>query len=61
MSSPGIKTVIEEENMERLSAGDKLLCSACQMTVFWIQNQLRQKETKDRVLNYVNEVVYFEI
>ncbi|KAK8564759.1 hypothetical protein V6N12_058341 [Hibiscus sabdariffa] len=52
-----IKTVIEKENMEEeLSVGDKVLCTACQMTVIWIQNQLKQKQTKDRVLNYVNEL-----
>ena len=60
LCSTGIKTVVEKENLEGLSAGDKLLCTACQMTVIWIQNQLREKETKDRVLNYVNEVTYFE-
>ncbi|XWS42279.1 hypothetical protein CRYUN_Cryun16bG0001300 [Craigia yunnanensis] len=58
--STGIKTVVEKKSLEGLSAGDKLLCAACQMTVIWIQNQLREKETKDRVLNYVNEVTYFE-
>ncbi|XWS58047.1 hypothetical protein CRYUN_Cryun08bG0001600 [Craigia yunnanensis] len=58
--STGINTVVEKENMEGLSAGDKLLCTACQMTVIWIQNQLRQKETKDRVLNYVHEVINFQ-
>ncbi|XVF31531.1 hypothetical protein REPUB_Repub16aG0153700 [Reevesia pubescens] len=52
----GIKTVVDKENMEGLSAGDKVLCTACQMTVIWIQNQLRQKETKDKVLDYVNEL-----
>ncbi|KAB2018630.1 hypothetical protein ES319_D08G242600v1 [Gossypium barbadense] len=54
--SSGIKTVVEKENMEGLSAGDQLLCTTCQMTVFWIQSQLKQKGTKDTVLNYVNEL-----
>ncbi|KAA3468748.1 Asparticase [Gossypium australe] len=52
----GIKTVVEKENMEELSAKDQLLCTTCQMTVFWIQSQLKQKGTKDAVLNYVNEL-----
>ncbi|KAA3468749.1 Asparticase [Gossypium australe] len=54
--SSGIKTVVEKENMEELSAKDQLLCTTCQMTVFWIQSQLKQKGTKDAVLNYVNEL-----
>ncbi|KAK6242909.1 hypothetical protein QUC31_009318 [Theobroma cacao] len=54
--STGIETVVDKKNMEGLSAGDKVLCTACEMTVIWIQSQLRQKETKDRVLNYVNEL-----
>ncbi|XVE63177.1 hypothetical protein DITRI_Ditri06bG0179200 [Diplodiscus trichospermus] len=58
MSSTGIKTVVEKENVEGLSAGDKLLCAACQMTVIWIRNQLKQQGTKDKVLNYVNEVIF---
>lgn len=32
------------------------MCSACEMTVVWMQNQLRQNETQDRILNYAYEV-----
>ncbi|KAJ4721763.1 Aspartic proteinase [Melia azedarach] len=54
--STGIETVVEKENMEGLSAGDTALCTACEMTVIWVQNQLRQKQTKEKVLSYVNEL-----
>lgn len=47
--------VTEKEQME-LSARDTPLCSSCQMLVLWIQNQLKQKSTKERVFNYVNQV-----
>ncbi|OMP09425.1 Peptidase A1 [Corchorus olitorius] len=47
-SSSGIKTVVDKE--------DKVVCMTCQMTVIWIQNQLRQEETKDKILDYVNEL-----
>lgn len=47
--------VIEKEQSE-LTARDTPLCSSCQMLVLWIQNQLKQKQTKDRVFNYVNQV-----
>ncbi|GMY22164.1 aspartic proteinase-like isoform X1 [Fagus crenata] len=51
-----IKTVVEKENMKGILPKDDLLCTACEMTVIWIQSQLRQKGTKDKVLQYVNEL-----
>ncbi|XP_060667815.1 aspartic proteinase [Ziziphus jujuba] len=51
--SAGIKQVVEEENKE---VGDTALCTACEMLVVWVQNQLKQKGTKEKVLNYVNEL-----
>jgi phytepsin len=53
--SAEIKMVTEKEQPE-LSARDTPLCSSCQMLVIWIQNQLKQKGTKDRVFNYVNQL-----
>lgn len=32
------------------------MCSVCEMTVVWMQNQLRQNQTKERIMNYINEV-----
>lgn len=51
-----IETVVERENRKGKSVGDDFLCSACEMTVAWVQNQLRQEETKEQVLNYVNKL-----
>ncbi|KDO45252.1 hypothetical protein CISIN_1g010486mg [Citrus sinensis] len=51
--STGIKTVVEKENV---SAGDSAVCSACEMAVVWVQNQLKQKQTKEKVLSYINEL-----
>jgi len=53
--SAGIEMVTEKEQGE-LTARDNPLCSSCQMLVLWIQNQLKQKATKDRVFNYVNQL-----
>lgn len=50
-----IKTVVDGEK-ENLSAGDDFTCSACEMLVVWVQNQLKQKETKDSVFDYVNQL-----
>lgn len=38
--------------------GDDLVCTACEMLVVWVQNQLKQKGTKDQVFDYVNQVIY---
>ncbi|GMH13118.1 hypothetical protein Nepgr_014959 [Nepenthes gracilis] len=54
--SIGIKTVIERENRKNSSVADDFLCTACEMAVVWIQNQLRQEVTKEKVLNYINEL-----
>lgn len=41
-----------------ISAGlqSDAMCSACEMAVVWMQNQLRQNQTKEHILNYINEV-----
>lgn len=53
--SSNIKTVVEKENSWEASSGD-VLCTACELAVVWVQNQLKQKETKETVLNYVNQL-----
>ncbi|KAM5560882.1 aspartic proteinase-like [Rosa sericea] len=54
--SAGIETVIEREDGKESSVGDSALCTACEMAVVWAQNQLRQKGTKERVLQYIDEL-----
>lgn len=57
-ASSRIRTVVEEdESLKEISArNNSMSCSACEMTVFWIQTQLKQKQAKDKILNYVNEL-----
>ncbi|KAH7867172.1 hypothetical protein Vadar_029900 [Vaccinium darrowii] len=55
-ASANIKQVVEEENKEHISVGDDLVCTACEMLVVWVQNQLKQKGTKDQVFDYVNRL-----
>lgn len=31
-------------------------CSACEMAVVWMQNQLGQNQTRDQILSYINNV-----
>lgn len=46
-----------DENEGKSSDGLRdAMCSACEMTVVWMQNQLRQNQTKERIINYINEV-----
>ncbi|XP_009801963.1 cyprosin [Nicotiana tabacum] len=53
--SSNIRSVVERET-EGSSVGEAPLCTACEMAVVWMQNQLKQKETKERVLEYVNQL-----
>lgn len=53
----GIESVVDEKNTAKSSGIlEDARCSACEMAVVWMQNQLRQNQTQDRILNYVNEV-----
>lgn len=52
----GIESVVDEGN-GMWSGRNDAMCSTCEMTVVWMQNQLRQNQTQDRILNYVNEVI----
>ena len=46
-----------DENAGKSSDGLRdAMCPACEMMVVWMQNQLRQNQTKERIMNYINEV-----
>jgi len=36
--------------------GSDLMCAACEMAVVWMENQLRENATKDRILAYANQL-----
>ncbi|KAH1035263.1 hypothetical protein GLYMA_20G090900v4 [Glycine max] len=48
--------MVTEKEQRELSTEDTALCTSCQMLVVWIQNQLKQKKTKEIVFNYVNQL-----
>lgn len=52
----GIQSVVDEGNERSSGVLDDAMCSACEMTVAWMQNQLKQNRTQDQILDYVNEV-----
>ncbi|KAF8409592.1 hypothetical protein HHK36_005670 [Tetracentron sinense] len=55
--SMGIQSVVDDKNSGKSLGGQQdTRCSACEMTVIWMQNQLRQNQTQDHILNYINEL-----
>ncbi|XP_057958305.1 aspartic proteinase-like [Malania oleifera] len=55
-ASYGTDTVIENNNADGLSVDENALCAFCEMTVFWIQVQLKHHKTKEIVMKHVNEL-----
>ena len=56
----GIESVVHQSSGKVSSGIRDAMCPACEMAVVWMQNQLKQNQTQDRILNYVNEVEYAE-
>ncbi|THG15443.1 hypothetical protein TEA_028427 [Camellia sinensis var. sinensis] len=54
--SMGIESVVDGKNSGRTTGLHDATCAACEMAVVWMQNQLRQNQTQDRILTYVNEL-----
>ncbi|KAL6992825.1 phytepsin [Sarracenia purpurea var. burkii] len=54
--SMGIESVVDEKKHDKSTLLHDAMCTACEMTVVWMQNQLSQNQTQDRILNYVNEL-----
>ncbi|WCJ20203.1 Aspartic proteinase [Euphorbia peplus] len=54
--SMGIESVVDEKNDVSSGGVGDAMCSACEMTVVWMQHQLLQNQTQDRILDYVNEL-----
>ncbi|XP_057525227.1 aspartic proteinase A1-like isoform X2 [Amaranthus tricolor] len=55
-TSIGIKSVVDV-NVGKSSGGfHDSMCTACEMAVVWMQNQLRQNQTEERILDYANQL-----
>ncbi|KAJ0091983.1 hypothetical protein Patl1_24716 [Pistacia atlantica] len=57
--SSDIATVIQNKTSEGPSVDESVLCTFCEMVVFWIQMQINQQKTKETVFKYVNESCSF--
>ncbi|KAJ4703925.1 Aspartic proteinase [Melia azedarach] len=54
--SMGIESVVDENNGKSSGVLHDAMCSSCEMAVVWMQNQMQQNQTQERILNYVNEL-----
>uniref|UniRef100_A0A8I6XBU9 Aspartic proteinase n=1 Tax=Hordeum vulgare subsp. vulgare TaxID=112509 RepID=A0A8I6XBU9_HORVV len=54
--SHSIRNQIESVVNKKEKRGSDLLCTACEMTVVWMQNQLRKNQTEELILQYVNQL-----
>ncbi|KAE8769435.1 aspartic proteinase-like [Hordeum vulgare] len=53
--SHSVSNQIEYVINKKEKRGSDLLCTACEMTVVWIQNQLRKNQTEELILQYANQ------
>ncbi|KAJ0971650.1 hypothetical protein J5N97_019609 [Dioscorea zingiberensis] len=54
--SIGIESVVSDNGVKSSVGQNDAMCIACEMAVVWMQNQLRQNQTHERILSYVNEL-----
>lgn len=52
--SMGIESVVDMTVTKSSGGLHDSMCTACEMAVVWIQNQLKQNQTEERILNYAN-------
>ncbi|KAL0399836.1 UNVERIFIED_CONTAM: Aspartic proteinase A1 [Sesamum radiatum] len=51
-----IESVVDKDsNKDSYGLHDEM-CTACQMAVVWMQNQLRRNVTEEKILDYINEL-----
>ncbi|KAI4378272.1 hypothetical protein MLD38_015772 [Melastoma candidum] len=52
----GIESVVDK-SVDKSSDGFRDgMCSACEMAVVWMQNQIRKNQTQEQIMNYVNQL-----
>ncbi|KAK9681524.1 hypothetical protein RND81_10G008300 [Saponaria officinalis] len=55
--STGIESVVDNKSSENSSSRSRdAMCSVCEMSVVWMQNQLQQNATQDRVISYADKL-----
>lgn len=51
-----IESVVDKNNDESSAGLNDEMCTFCEMAVVWMRNQIKRNETKDNIINYVNEL-----
>lgn len=52
----GIESVVDKNNEKSSDGLHGATCTACEMAVVWMENQLTRNKTEDQIFNYINEV-----
>lgn len=54
--SMGIESIVDQ-SVDKSSGGmHDAMCTACEMAVVWMQNQLTRNQTQEQILDYVNQL-----
>lgn len=48
---------MHDESLDGSSRRERPLCTLCEMIVFWIQVQLKQKNAKEKIFEFIDEVI----
>ncbi|XP_040988403.1 aspartic proteinase-like isoform X1 [Juglans microcarpa x Juglans regia] len=54
--SIGIESVVDDDTRKASGGLRDTMCSTCEMAVVWMQNQLKQNQTQDHIINYANDL-----
>ncbi|CAL0309092.1 unnamed protein product [Lupinus luteus] len=54
--SIGIESVVNKNEGQSSGGIHDATCSACEMAVVWMQNQVSQNQTRERIISYINEL-----
>ncbi|GMY28052.1 aspartic proteinase-like [Fagus crenata] len=54
--STGIASMVHNETQKGSSVDESAFCTFCEMIVYWIQVQIKQQKTREKVFTYVNEL-----
>jgi phytepsin len=54
--SMGIESVVDKKGKESSGIHGGASCTACQMMVVWMQNQIKGNQTEEKILDYINQL-----
>lgn len=54
--SMDIESVVDKSTDKSYDGVHDTMCTACEMAVVWMQNQLKRNKTEEQILDYVNQV-----